>query len=151
MIVQHEPQRDFRSVFAPQQAHLDKAPAGGEAAQIAGEIVTADEVDDHIHTPPLRGVARALLEILRPIVEHRLCAEARDIRAALRIGGGEDAGTKGVGDLHSGGADAAGGGKPTGIYLLRALPQPSAKVKAFTKVLRSAIGHPPICDPGCAS
>lgn len=38
--------------------------------------------------------------------------------------------------------------EPTGIYLLRALPQPSAKVRAFTHVLRNAIGQPPIWDPG---
>ncbi|MEW6256763.1 MAG: LysR family transcriptional regulator [Pseudomonadota bacterium] len=36
---------------------------------------------------------------------------------------------------------------PSGIHLLRALPQPSAKVRAFTQALRAAIGHPPIWDP----
>lgn len=35
---------------------------------------------------------------------------------------------------------------PEGIYLLRALPQPSAKVRAFTEALRAAIGSPPVWD-----
>lgn len=36
---------------------------------------------------------------------------------------------------------------PAGIYLLRALPQPSAKVRAFTEALRAAIGNPPVWEP----
>ncbi len=36
---------------------------------------------------------------------------------------------------------------PAGIYLLRALPQPSAKVRAFTEALRTSIGSPPIWEP----
>lgn len=36
---------------------------------------------------------------------------------------------------------------PAGIYLLRALPRPSAKVQAFSKVLIASIGHPPIWEP----
>lgn len=44
------------------------------------------------------------------------------------------------------------GGEPwndgaSGISLLRALPQPSAKLKAFTEALRAAIGSPPIWEP----
>lgn len=35
---------------------------------------------------------------------------------------------------------------PEGIYLLRALPQPSAKVRAFTDALRAAIGSPPVWE-----
>lgn len=37
---------------------------------------------------------------------------------------------------------------PAGIYLLRALPQPSAKVRAFIDALRNSIGYPPIWEPG---
>lgn len=37
--------------------------------------------------------------------------------------------------------------EPSGIYLLRALPQPSAKVRAFTEALRKAIGSPPVWEP----
>lgn len=36
---------------------------------------------------------------------------------------------------------------PSGIYLLRALPQPSAKVRAFTQALRKSIGSPPVWEP----
>ena len=36
---------------------------------------------------------------------------------------------------------------PAGIYLLRALPRPSAKVRAFTEALRASIGSPPIWEP----
>ncbi|MEK1900709.1 MAG: LysR family transcriptional regulator [Rhizobium sp.] len=36
---------------------------------------------------------------------------------------------------------------PAGIYLLRALPQASAKVRAFTEALRTSIGSPPIWEP----
>ena len=36
---------------------------------------------------------------------------------------------------------------PAGIHLLRALPQPSAKVRAFTEGLRASIGSPPIWEP----
>jgi len=36
--------------------------------------------------------------------------------------------------------------REVGIHLLRALPQPSAKLKAFTTALRRAIGTPPIWD-----
>ncbi len=36
---------------------------------------------------------------------------------------------------------------PAGIYLLRALPHPSAKVRAFTEALRAAIGNPPVWEP----
>jgi len=36
---------------------------------------------------------------------------------------------------------------PSGIYLLRALPQPSAKVRAFTEALRKSIGSPPVWGP----
>lgn len=36
---------------------------------------------------------------------------------------------------------------PAGIHLLRALPQPSAKVRAFTDALRSSIGSPPMWEP----
>lgn len=44
------------------------------------------------------------------------------------------------------------GGEPwnedsSGIYLLRALPQPSAKVRAFAEALRASIGSPPIWEP----
>lgn len=35
----------------------------------------------------------------------------------------------------------------SGIYLLRALPQPSAKVRAFTEGLRMSIGSPPRWEP----
>lgn len=35
----------------------------------------------------------------------------------------------------------------SGIYLLRALPQPSAKVRAFTDALRASIGSPPSWEP----
>ncbi len=35
----------------------------------------------------------------------------------------------------------------SGIYLLRALPQPSAKVRAFAEALRASIGSPPIWEP----
>lgn len=35
---------------------------------------------------------------------------------------------------------------PSGIYLLRALPQPSAKVRAFTEALRTFIGNPPLWE-----
>ncbi|MFG1279551.1 LysR substrate-binding domain-containing protein, partial [Xanthobacter autotrophicus] len=35
---------------------------------------------------------------------------------------------------------------PSGIYLLRALPQPSAKVRAFTEALRKSIGSPPVWE-----
>lgn len=35
----------------------------------------------------------------------------------------------------------------SGIHLLRALPQPSAKVRAFTDGLRAAIGSPPSWEP----
>lgn len=43
------------------------------------------------------------------------------------------------------------GGEPwnagsAGIYLLRALPQPSAKVRAFSEALRKFIGNPPVWD-----
>jgi DNA-binding transcriptional LysR family regulator len=37
--------------------------------------------------------------------------------------------------------------QPTGIYLLRALPQPSAKVRAFTEALRTSVGTPPVWEP----
>lgn len=37
---------------------------------------------------------------------------------------------------------------PDGIYLLRALPQPSAKVRAFAETLRASIGSPPVWEPG---
>lgn len=37
--------------------------------------------------------------------------------------------------------------EPASIYLLRALPQPSAKVRAFTETLRSSIGNPPFWEP----
>jgi DNA-binding transcriptional LysR family regulator len=37
--------------------------------------------------------------------------------------------------------------QPTGIYLLRALPQPSAKVRTFTEALRTSIGTPPVWEP----
>lgn len=43
--------------------------------------------------------------------------------------------------------DEAWNAAPAGIYLLRALPQPSAKVRAFTDALRKAIGNPPIWEP----
>lgn len=36
---------------------------------------------------------------------------------------------------------------PDGIYVLRALPQPSAKVRAFTEALRASLGTPPIWEP----
>ncbi|WP_342237448.1 LysR family transcriptional regulator [Inquilinus sp. OTU3971] len=36
---------------------------------------------------------------------------------------------------------------PAGIHLLRALPQPSAKVRAFTEALRASIESPPIWEP----
>ena len=36
--------------------------------------------------------------------------------------------------------------EPAGIYLLRALPQPSAKVRAFSEALRTFIGNPPAWD-----
>ncbi|ACB95076.1 LysR family transcriptional regulator [Beijerinckia indica] len=36
--------------------------------------------------------------------------------------------------------------QPGGIYLLRALPQPIAKVRAFTEALRASIGSPPIWE-----
>ncbi|MDQ0395582.1 LysR family transcriptional regulator [Labrys monachus] len=36
---------------------------------------------------------------------------------------------------------------PAGIYLLRALPQPSAKLRAFTEALRTLIGSPPVWEP----
>ncbi len=36
---------------------------------------------------------------------------------------------------------------PAGIYLLRALPHASAKVRAFTEALRAAIGSPPVWEP----
>ena len=36
---------------------------------------------------------------------------------------------------------------PAGIYLLRALPQPSAKVRVFTEALRASIGTPPVWEP----
>lgn len=36
--------------------------------------------------------------------------------------------------------------REVGIHLLRALPQPSAKLKAFTTALRQSIGSPPIWD-----
>ncbi|WP_310208385.1 LysR substrate-binding domain-containing protein, partial [Ancylobacter sp. 3268] len=44
------------------------------------------------------------------------------------------------------------GGEPwnddsSGIYLLRALPQPSAKVRAFAEALRASIGSPPSWEP----
>jgi DNA-binding transcriptional LysR family regulator len=35
----------------------------------------------------------------------------------------------------------------SGIYLLRALPQPSAKVRAFAEALRASIGSPPSWEP----
>lgn len=37
--------------------------------------------------------------------------------------------------------------RPSGIYLLRALPEPSAKLRAFTDALRTAIGSPPVWTP----
>ncbi|MDR3435595.1 LysR family transcriptional regulator [Telmatospirillum sp.] len=37
--------------------------------------------------------------------------------------------------------------QPSGIHLLRALPQPSAKVRAFTEALRTSIGTPPMWEP----
>ncbi|POR52453.1 LysR family transcriptional regulator [Bosea psychrotolerans] len=36
---------------------------------------------------------------------------------------------------------------PDGIYLLRALPKPSAKVRAFAEALRTSIGSPPVWEP----
>jgi DNA-binding transcriptional LysR family regulator len=36
---------------------------------------------------------------------------------------------------------------PAGIHLLRALPQPSAKVRAFSEALRASIGTPPVWEP----
>ncbi|WP_332117991.1 LysR family transcriptional regulator [Azorhizobium caulinodans] len=36
---------------------------------------------------------------------------------------------------------------PSGVYALRALPQPSAKVKAFIEGLRKTIGSPPVWEP----
>lgn len=43
--------------------------------------------------------------------------------------------------------DESWNAEPAGIYLLRALPQPSAKVRAFTEALRDAIGNPPVWGP----
>ncbi len=37
--------------------------------------------------------------------------------------------------------------RPSGIFLLRALPEPSAKLRAFTDALRAAIGSPPVWTP----
>ncbi|MBS7589962.1 LysR family transcriptional regulator [Ancylobacter defluvii] len=37
--------------------------------------------------------------------------------------------------------------EPAGIHLLRALPQASAKVRAFTEALRAGIGSPPVWEP----
>jgi DNA-binding transcriptional LysR family regulator len=37
--------------------------------------------------------------------------------------------------------------RPAGIHLLRALPQPSAKVRAFTEALQASIGRPPVWEP----
>lgn len=43
--------------------------------------------------------------------------------------------------------DEAWNAAPAGIYLLRALSRPSAKVRAFTEALRKSIGSPPIWEP----
>ncbi len=36
---------------------------------------------------------------------------------------------------------------PAGIFLLRALPSPSAKVLAFSRALIASIGNPPVWEP----
>lgn len=43
-------------------------------------------------------------------------------------------------------ADEPWNAAPTGIHLLRALPQPSAKVRAFSEALRASIGTPPVWE-----
>ncbi|MDR6955615.1 DNA-binding transcriptional LysR family regulator [Ancylobacter sp. 3268] len=43
--------------------------------------------------------------------------------------------------------DEAWNAAPGGIFLLRALAQPSAKVRAFTEALRASIGSPPSWEP----
>ena len=44
-------------------------------------------------------------------------------------------------------ADEAHTDQDTGIYLLRALPRPSMKLRAFTAALRAEIGSPPVWRP----
>lgn len=113
---------------------------------------------DKLHGADLLGWA----DLLGGAAGHADCGEVAfrsDDFEALRLAAGEGAG---VALLPSwvAGPDVREGklvrlqldgepwnARPSGIYLLRALPEPSAKLRAFTDALRAAIGSPPAWTP----
>ncbi|RRN63940.1 LysR family transcriptional regulator [Caulobacter sp. 602-1] len=113
---------------------------------------------DKLHGADLLGWA----DLLGGAAGHPDCGEVvfrSDDFEALRLAAGEGAG---VAFLPSwvAGPDVREGklvrlqldgepwnARPSGIYLLRALPEPSAKFRAFTYALRTAIGSPPVWTP----
>ena len=94
---------------AAQYPDLDQPSAVGQRLEIAGEIRLADEIDDHIHTPPLGVPGDGFGEVLALVVDDDLRPQVLDPLDLAAIGGRIDRGARGTGQLHRGGPHATGG------------------------------------------
>jgi len=116
MVVKHEIKRNDGVVVASQKANLDEPSAGRQAANVAREIGSADEVDDQIDPMGRRSIDDLRLEVRTPIIKDGFGTQREHILDVPCRSGRQHMCSGRFSELNRSRSDASGGGMDKGGF-----------------------------------